>query len=209
MHSERNRPATPGHAAFASFHAGNSRAIRTARSKLWTLISSTFTPSGTGFRERTSASRILAQILRATSNEARPTRDRDVPADDVPAGAGDRAEALVRGDDLRAGVRDAARTPADEDEVPQAVDLDRLPEPCPQLVLSAGVDDDLVHDRLDRGARVQASRELPGPEVPVEREAGVVLVEDLRDVQRVEVGDGRDGVLDLLHETLDRLLARP
>src|SRR5207247_3529522 len=60
------------HAAFASFHAGNSRAIRTASSKLWTLISSMFTPSGTGWRERTFASRIRVQIRRATSNDPRP-----------------------------------------------------------------------------------------------------------------------------------------
>src|SRR5207249_3870875 len=60
------------HAAFASFHAGNSVAIRTASSKLWMLISSTFTPSGTGLGEAALASRTFAQILRATSNEARP-----------------------------------------------------------------------------------------------------------------------------------------
>src|SRR6266511_4505833 len=58
---------------FASFHVGNSLAMRTARSKLWTLISSTFTPKDTGWRDPVFASRILVQILRATSRDARPT----------------------------------------------------------------------------------------------------------------------------------------
>src|SRR5207247_7837020 len=80
LHETTARPRDAGspqrapHAvAFASFQEGNSRAIRTARSKLWTLISSTFTPRGTGWREPAFASRILAQIRRATSNDARPT----------------------------------------------------------------------------------------------------------------------------------------
>src|SRR3989449_1071494 len=197
-------------------HEGNSRAICTARSKLWAETSSIFTPSGTGGRDRLCFEEDLgreeitscARLLDETIDLVIAFRDRDVPEGDVVSPLRERPKDPVRLDDRRPGIADATAIPSDQDEVSEPVVFDGFADPTSKDRLRRDVSDDLVHDRIDPEVP-QQRREVARIQIAVERLARMVLLEDLRDVHSVQVLERADRVTDPLDECVHRFLAHP
>src|SRR3989441_3032040 len=138
-----------------------------------------------------------------------PLRDRDVPEGDVVPAAGRTAKDLVRFDDSWTRIAHPAAVPSDEHEVSEAVPLERLANPPAERGRRRHVGDDLVRDCVGGLVTARDRREVARIHVAIERLARGVLIQDLRDGDRVEGPERDDRLPQSIDEGMDRLLARP
>jgi len=118
------------------------------------------------------------------------------------------ADHLIRLEPGGARVSDPAVRTADEDETPKAGEIEGFFDPSTEGGRRRHVCDDVVHDWVHPEVRPKSLDEVTRVHVSEERLTLVVLVEDLRQVQPVEVAQGTDRVAHPIHEGRDGLFTR-